>query len=87
MRQWEPDIGMIADQLIADARDETKRLQGFADGLSTLQSWRAHARAHGDDLNENDLVSLVLELADRCAGGDGINWQNINWQNPRGEQP
>jgi hypothetical protein len=70
------DIRMIADQLISDARDKSARLQGFTDGLATLQSWKATAADHGEDFTENDLVMIALELADRAAGGDGIDWQN-----------
>lgn len=75
-RRWQPDIGMIADQLMEDVSSETAEYQGVTDVLATLQSWKQTAADHGEDLTENDLVLIVLELAYRAAGQVGIGWKD-----------
>lgn len=65
-RKWVPDVAAIADQLIGDYRDA--RPEGNLDALSTMESWQATARDHGDEFTEDDWLALVQELARRAAG-------------------
>jgi hypothetical protein len=76
-RKWVPDVKMIADQLIEDYRTATWAMetgqmgvsQGDNDSLGTLASWLATAKDHGEELQEDDWIALVRELARRAAAG------------------
>jgi hypothetical protein len=67
-RSWVPDIEMVADQLVDDfLKNPPDGNQGALDCLSTLLSWQETASDHGEKFEENDYISLVQELAWRCA--------------------
>jgi hypothetical protein len=61
---------MVADQLIEDYRNATHESEGNMDAVSTIDSWHATARAHGDEFTEDDWIALVQELVRRLAEGE-----------------
>ena len=65
-RKFVPDVAAIADQLVADYRTEGE-YSGDIDALTTMTSWLATARDHGDEFTEDDWMALVQELARRAA--------------------
>jgi hypothetical protein len=63
-RRWVPDISMIADQLIEDYRDASPD-QDLLDVVGTITSWKATAAVYGEEITEDDWITLVAELAHR----------------------
>lgn len=66
-RKWTPNFAIIADQLVVDYRNATHGGEGDLDAVSTMESWRAEARSHGDEFTGDDWLALVQELARRLA--------------------
>jgi hypothetical protein len=68
-RNWVPDVVVIADQIVADYRDDEDEasFQGDLDAIATMESWQATAQDHGDEFREDDWLALVQELARRVA--------------------
>ncbi|MGO9032234.1 hypothetical protein [Mycobacterium sp.] len=67
-RGWVPPVRVIADQLIADYRGAAIEEAGNLDAGHTIKSWQETAADHGERFTEDDWVTLVQELARRCAG-------------------
>lgn len=66
-REWAPPVVVIADQLIENYRSAREKHHDVSladlDALSTITSWQATARDHGEGFTEDDWIALVKELA------------------------
>jgi hypothetical protein len=68
-RKWQPDVEMIAAQLIQDYREGDPD-EGFLDALQTIAAWQDTAAEHDEEFTENDWVKLVLELVKRFVNAE-----------------
>jgi hypothetical protein len=67
-RAWVPDIEQMAQQLIEDYRGAESPSEGDLDALGTTASWQEIARDRGEEITEDDLVTLIQRLARAAAG-------------------
>ncbi len=57
----------MADEVIAGYRDGRDAHEGDKAVLSAVMSWHKTAHAHGEELQDNDFIALIQELARRIA--------------------